>query len=563
MPDPFTDLSGPRREPDRGADGVAAAVRSEKLRDQHGLLHLIRASHLVTGDLDLDHVLRHLVEAARALVDAHFAALGVLDDHGKLGRFIHIGMPAELVSRIGHPPRGLGVLGAVLSGETIRLEKLQEDPRSVGAPVDHPAMQAFLGVPITIQGSTYGALYLTNPSAEAFTAEDELLIGALAGTAATAISNAQLYEQTRRAKELHSTLSDVTTKLLAVEDGEVFGVLAHSLVSLLDAQLVLVSVAESVGKALYVDTARGEGAAQIEGSQVPWMDCVLSRAMEGERGITTVQDGEPNPFTDDLPNASMIAVPLSVSGERVAALCATRSERDPSFTHDDLDLLGEFANQANLAIALAWARADRLRMEMVAERARIARDLHDHVIQKLFATGLELQALASTDPQLTETLGPHVRRIDSAITDIRTAIFALQTQASADEIRHRLLEVITEISPSLPSIPRMTFTGPVGLILDGALADDVVAVLRESLTNVARHANARTISVEIAASDTHIAITVDDDGVGPPSEPFRSSGTRNLTARAQDHGGDFTLSARNPRGTRALWKVPISPGRLR
>ncbi|RJN32537.1 sensor histidine kinase [Nesterenkonia natronophila] len=548
----------------RGTDSeeVVAEVRADATVDKQALVQLIQASHLVTEDLDLDHVLRQLLTASRALVEAHFAALGVLDDDGEIGRFIHVGMSPELVGRIGDPPKGEGLLGAVLSGETLRLQNLSDDPRSVGAPLDHPAMEAFLGVPITIQGSTYGALYLTNPSTEAFTTEDEVLIEALAGTAATAITNACLFERTRRAQRLHATLSEATAKLLAVEDGEVFGVLAESLVSLLDAQLVLVAVSESVGKELYVDTARGDRAAQIQGSSVPWMNCVLSRAMEGEPGITPVRGDEPAPFTDDLPNSSMIAVPLTISGERVAALCANRAADETPFTKDDLEQLGDFAAQASLAVALAWARADRLRMEMVEERARIARDLHDHVIQKLFATGLELQALASTDPALTDALGSHVTRIDSAISDIRTAIFALQTEASADEIRHRVLEVVTEISPTLPSIPRVTFTGPIGLILEGELADDAVAVMRELLSNVARHAHAETVSVEFAASDTQVIITVDDDGMGPPSELARRSGTRNLDARAQAHGGEFTLSPRSNGGTRAQWQVPITPGKM-
>ncbi|MGJ9373264.1 GAF domain-containing protein [Nesterenkonia sp. CF4.4] len=257
MSDQFADF--PETDPHQAnlSDGVTAAVRADSGVDRHGVLDLLQASQLVTEDLDLDQVLHHLVEAARALVDARFAALGVLDDEGTLERFIHIGMSAELVRRMGDPPQGLGLLGAVLNGETLRLQNLAEDPRSVGAPLGHPAMQAFLGVPITIQGSTYGALYLTNPSAEAFTADDEVLIRALAGTAATAINNARLYEQTRRAQELHAALGDAATRLLAAEDTEIFGVLAESIVSLLEAQLVLVAVSESVGRELYVDTARG------------------------------------------------------------------------------------------------------------------------------------------------------------------------------------------------------------------------------------------------------------------------------------------------------------------
>ncbi|MGJ9373299.1 GAF domain-containing protein [Nesterenkonia sp. CF4.4] len=552
--------------PDRSAPDPARPRRttggqSENfLEDHHGLLSLLQASELVTGDLDLDEVLHHLAESARTLVDAQFAALGVVDDQGALERFIHVGMSPELVEQMGAPPQGLGVLGAVLTGnQPIRVQNLAQDPRSVGAPLNHPDMQAFLGVPIKIRGSTYGALYLTNPSEKAFTEQDEALVKALTATAATAINNARLYKQSCRAQELSAALSNVSAKLLDAEGDEVFGMLAESVASLTNAQLVSVVVSEAVGKELHVDTARGARAARIEGTSVPWIDCVLSRAMEGEPGMTPEGGDEPVPFADDIPSASMVAVPLIVDGDRVAALCATRAATEARFTTDDLALLSDFATQAGLAVALAWARADRQRLEMVQERARIARDLHDNVIQRLFGTGLGLQALASTDPKHATRIETHVTQIDDAIADIRTAIFALETQAPSQNIRHRLLEVVSELSPRLSTIPRIVFTGPIDLILDDQLADDAVAVLRESLSNAARHAHAQTVSVEITANETQISITVDDDGVGLSQSPVRRSGTKNLHARARAHGGDFHLTPRSSGGTRACWQVPVNP----
>lgn len=545
--------------PDMAKSSQTEMVRSNHfLTDQHGLLSLLQASQLVTGDLDLDQVLHHLAESARTLVDARFSAVGVVDDHGTMERFIHVGMSPELVEQMGAPPRGLGVLGAVLTGDApIRLRNLTEDPRSVGAPLAHPGMKAFLGVPITIRGSTYGALYVTNPTEKAFTAHDEALVKALAATAATAISNARLYEQSRRAQELSAALSEVAAKLLDAEGGEVFGVLAESLVPLTGAQLVSVVVSEARGSEFYVNTARGLRAARIEGSSVPWMDCVLSRAMDGEPGITPEGGEEPVPFADDIPSASMVAVPLVVSGDRVAALCATRSAEESPFTTDDLDLLSEFATQAGLAIALAWARADRQRLEIVDERARIAQDLHDHVIQRLFGTGLGLEALASTHPQLSDSIEAHVTQIDAAIADIRTAIFTLQTRTGAEATRHRLLRIVTEHSGTLSAPPRITFVGPIDLIIVGPLADDIAAALRETLCNVARHANAKTVEVEITATFDTVTLIVEDDGVGLSSDSSRRSGTDNLSARARAHGGEFTLSSRRSGGTRALWQVPV------
>ncbi|GAA1166953.1 sensor histidine kinase [Nesterenkonia sandarakina] len=520
--------------------------------------NLLAASQLVTGELDLEQVLRQIAESAVTLVNAQYGALGVIDPDGHLERFIHVGIPADLVDRIGHLPEGHGVLGAVIdAARPIRLPNLNTDPRAVGFPEHHPPMDSFLGVPITIHGETFGNLYLTNRSGGPFTAEDEDLVTALATTAATAINNARVYGEARRAQRLSAALGEVTSALLASNDADVFGVLTQSVASLTGAQLVSVVVCEAVGRELYVDTARGDQAAEVEGTSVPWMDCVISRAMEGEPGMTPEGEDEPVPFAADIPSASMIAVPLVISGDRMAALCATRSTDQAPFHRRDLELLSEFAAQAGLAVALVWSRADQQRLEMVEERTRIARDLHDHVIQRLFGTGLGLEALASTYPHLATSIDTHVTQIDAAIADIRAAIFALQTQAPFQNVRHRLLEVMTELSPRLSTIPRLIFTGPVDLILEGALADDAVAVLRESLSNVARHAQAETVSVEITATEAQITITVDDDGIGVPSDSTRRSGTKNLSARAQAWGGDFTLSPRIAGGTRALWQAPV------
>lgn len=521
--------------------------------------NLLAASQLVTGELDLEQVLRQIAESAVTLVNAQYGALGVIDPEGHLERFIHVGIPADLVERIGHLPEGHGVLGAVIDAASpIRLRDLNTDPRAVGFPEHHPPMDSFLGVPITIHGETFGNLYLTNRAGGPFTAEDEDLVTALATTAATAINNARVYGEACRAQRLSAALGEVTSALLASNDADVFGVLTQSVASLTGAQLVSVVVSEAAGRELYVDTARGDRAAEVQGTSVPWMDCVISRAMAGEPGMTPEGEDEPVPFAGDIASASMIAVPLVISGDRLASLCATRYGDDAPFLRRDLELLSEFAAQAGLAVALAWSRADQQRLEMVEERTRIARDLHDHVIQRLFGTGLGLEALASTYPHLATSVDTHVTQIDAAIADIRAAIFALQTQAPFQNVRHRLLEVMTEVSPRLSTIPRLIFTGPVDLILEGALADDAVAVLRESLSNVARHAQAETVSVEITATEANITITVDDDGVGLPSGSTRRSGTKNLSARAQAYGGDFTLSPRSTGGTRALWQAPVN-----
>lgn len=228
-------------------------------------------------------------------------------------------------------------------------------------------------------------------------------------------------------------------------------------------------------------------------------------------------------------------------------------------------MAAEFATQVGLAIELTRARADRRRVELADERGRIARDLHDHVIQRLFGTGLSLQALAARFPQAESALSDQVDAIDAAIGEIRTAVFALTSRApaSAGTTRHRVLDIVSEMSESFRSSPQLTFSGPVDLMLTGALADDVLAVVRECLANVARHASADEITVNVTVEGGHVEVTVTDDGFGISSESVRRSGTGNLAERAQRRGGEFTLHSCEGGGTRAAWRARLSEERSR
>lgn len=542
-----------------GLVGESIARTIRVLSSQRRLQTLLDASNVVTSDLDLRHVLRRIAEEALTVADAQFGALGVIAAEGHLEQFIHVGMPKDLSERIGDLPTGRGVLGAVIeNNHPIRLMDLTADPRAVGFPAHHPPMNSFLGVPIKIRGETYGNLYLTNRADGPFTAEDEQLVTALAATAATAINNARLYEEARRAQQLSAVLVEVTSALLSSESVDVFGVLAHSVRSLTGAESAGIVTSEAAGEDFFVNTTRGQDSSLIEGEALPWVNGVLSRAMEGTGGISPPDGSDPPPFGDLLPSSSVLAVPLVVSGSRIGAIYAARSEDRPLFRSSDLALLSDFAAQAGLAVALSWARADRQRLTVIEDRARTARDLHDHVIQRLFATGLELQALASAHPPVASPLQRHVTAIDAAIGDIRTAIFTLRTRETATTTRHRLLDVVTEFPGGLDLAPQVTFAGPVDLLITGGLADDVIAVLRETVTNVARHAQAQMVRIDITATTSRVTVTVDDDGVGPSDCNRPASGTENLRSRAQARRGSFALTHRDTGGTRARWQVPIT-----
>ncbi len=526
------------------------------LTAQGRLRALLRAYRAVIEELDIDRVLARIVEVAVTLVGAGYGALGVIDGKGQLERFLHVGIPPEDVTLIGHLPAGRGLLGAVIdAGETIRLAHLADDPRSVGFPEHHPPMDGFLGIPVRVRGQVFGNLYLTNPRAGTFTEEDEDLIESLANIAGVAIENARLYDEARRQERLSTALSEVRAALLSPDTVDVLGVVAERVAFVVPVELVMIMVPTASDAEMRVDAARGPDADRLRDTVLPAHATPGGRAMNAGALITdeawTLADR-------GIQLGPTAAVPLTASGRAVGALCVSRGLGGGPFTHAELAAISEFASQAGIAIALAWARQDRKRLEVVEERNRIARDLHDHVIQRLFATGLGLQALASIDPAHDVELDRRVTEIDAAISDIRTAIFALRGRASAANLaRHRLLDVISELSPTLASTPRITFTGPVDLILRESLADDVIAVVRESLANVARHANAQTATVSVVITETDVAVSVEDDGDGVDPDRVGRGGTGNLAQRAAGRGGTYTVEPIADRGTRAHWRVPI------
>ncbi|MFF5626167.1 GAF domain-containing protein [Microbacterium sp. NPDC012755] len=532
------------------------------LNAQGRLRSLLQASRSVVTGLELPQVLRHIAEAAVTLVDAQYGALGVVDRDGRLEQFIHVGMPEDTAALIGDLPEGHGILGAVIQSETpIRLDDLGADPRSAGFPPNHPPMRTFLGVPIRVRGEIYGNLYLTNRVGGTFTDEDEELVLALASTAGIAIDNARRYEETRRLQRLSSSLAEVTAALLSPDSADAFGVVAERVGVLIEADLVcLVVSAVDEEEGYRIEAARGAGAQSIEGAELPGDHPLVSRAMQG--GIAMGSGGILDASVEGDPGAggSTIAVPLVVAGEPSGALCASRAAGGPRFSSDDLSTLSEFAAQAGLALALARARADRHRLDVIEDRARIARDLHDTVIQRLFGAGLGLQALAASLPTHAAAILAHVDAIDAAIADFRTAIFSLQT-SPGDSVRHRVLDVVTDLTPSLAAMPRLAFDGPIDLLVTGVIADDVVAVVREALSNVARHAQAATVEVSVSATPSEVTVTVRDDGKGMPDGPSRSSGTANLAARARNHGGAFVIESGSTGGVLVRWRVPLVANR--
>ena len=472
---------------------------------------------------------------------------------------------------IGHLPQGKGLLGALIDDpRPIRLRRISDDPRSSGFPPGHPPMTSFLGVPIRIGDEVFGNLYLTESTRGQFSAEDEELTLALAATAAAAIDRARLYQAARTRGEWLQATAAITRRLLSVpagEPGERDGplrLIAERAREIAQADLVSIVLPTPAGGQLRVEVAVGAGAAELCGRPVPVAGSLAGRAFSTGEPLRVAQPNELPGLVSmacgDGDVGPVLVLPLRGSQRVHGVLTAARVRGRPGFTADDMDMAGSFANQAAVALELAQARAEQQRAAMLEDRQRIAADLHDHVIQRLFAAGLSLQAVAAVlgPGRPTDRILATVADLDRTIAQIRTSIFALQQtpQATARGLRARLLDVAAEQADTLGFHPALRFSGLLDTLPD-TLTEDLEAVLREALSNIARHAHAHTVEVDLTATPDRITLQVSDDGVGL-GPTTRRSGLANLRRRAERHGGTLTLTQRQPRGTRLTWAIPHS-----
>ena len=532
------------------------------LHSQDRLRALVRATQAVVEPLDLPVVLQRIVEAAVELVDAEYGALGVIAEGG-LEAFIHVGMPPEQVAAIGHLPEGRGLLGALIDDpRPIRLRRIADDPRSVGFPSGHPPMEGFQGVPVRVRDEVYGNLYLTEPRAGEFTPADEELVSTLAATAGFAIANARLYDETLLRQQWTASSAQIASALLDTASSAALPLLADELAARSMADRVCILV-ESDDLTLRVAQARGDAAETLVGSVVSSMatsaglsfESGESRAVAGLRdpeaadALAIVADGEAGP---------VMTVPLRRANEVWAVIVVARAPGRPAYTRADLDIADDLASRVGLAIELAESRELRQRAELSEDRVRIARDLHDHVIQQLFGVGLELQSLAGeTTADAAARLQAAISTIDATIAQIRMIIFAMRPRSREGSLRHRILDLVAEGSSGFPHPVPVSFSGPVDLVIDGSLGDDVAAVVRELLANAARHSGADQIRISVAVDGSWVRVTVDDDGVGIP-EQGRRSGLDNLRIRAERRGGVLHIDS-GPGMTEVEWRVP-APG---
>ena len=532
--------------------------RLQDLATQGRLRALLRANEAIIGHLDLPVVLERIVGVAVNLVGAQYGALGVLSPDGGLEQLINVGMTPQQVKRIGNLPQGHGLLGALIDDpHPIRLSRLAEDPRSVGFPPHHPPMASFLGVPIRVRDEVYGNLYLSNQSSGEFSEDDEQLVVALAATAGIAIENARLFAETLRRQAWAAASAEITAALVSTDEGNSLNILTARMLTLADADVVWVLQPTTDAGQMIVTTARGIDEERIEGMTMDAGGSIVGSVIEA---------GQPRQVDDgaglrSLPGnrqhlGAVMAVPLAAPGRGV--LLVARLAGRPRFARGDLEMAANFAGQASVAMEISAARAARQKVALLEDRGRIARDLHDHVIQQLFATGLELQNIAGqTQGDIAERISASVTNLDGSISQIRTVIFALSTSTREGNpaVRHAVIDLANEFAASLSKTPTVSFSGPVDLMITNDLADDVLAVTGEALANVVKHAQAQHASIDLTVQYGWATLAITDDGHGIEGST-RRSGLVNLENRALDRGGSFMIDS-DHHGTRLRWSVPI------
>lgn len=540
----------------------------EVMASQNRLRGLLRANRAVIGDLDLARVLRRIAEAACELVDAPYGAIGVVaPEGGGLEEFIHVGMDRATADRIGHLPEGKGLLGALIEDpRPIRLRDISEDVRSVGFPQSHPPMRGFLGVPIRVRDEVFGNLYLASLAEGDFSAEDEELVSALAATAGVAIENARLYAEAGRRQDWLEASNDITSQLLTAPGDEALQLVGQRVAELADADVVTVVLPSGRENELRVAVAVGLEADRLVdfsySTENTFSEIVLrsGRPQVIEDASAPSEPGSPTlKMSRVVPVGPAMVLPLAGTEGMRGLLIVGRRRGRRGFGAGDVDMATNFASHASVALELADGRREAQRLVLFEDRARIARDLHDHVIQQLFASGMTLQGavMALDESPARERIAQVVDNIDDAIRQIRTSIFQLRPQAALGAgLRAGVLTVVAEVRPALGRDPHVHFTGPVDAVSDDALGEDVAAVVREGLTNVAKYARAHRVEVGVAVKGAMLEVVVSDDGVGIGASVVRSSGLTNLQQRAEARAGSLEVgTGLNGIGTRLVWQV--------
>lgn len=530
---------------------------------------LLRAIIDLGSELDLGATLQRIVTAATDLTGAPYGAIGVRGQDGRIVKFVHSGISAEIQRMIGRTPVGKGLLGIPLNDEqVVRIADLTEHSATVGFPEHHPRMRAFLGLPIMVRGDVFGSLYLADDDpVRAFSDTDEMMVLGLASAAATAIDNAQLFERATAVAEWTKASREITTALLSGVEAVTspLQLIAERACELTDAEQAIVLVPSDPElppmetHVLTVSAAAGPNADLVVGQQVPIADSTTGAVFRSGRPVITDSFRYPIVAFTDVGERPAVVVPLQARDGVVGVIAVARAVHHAPFDNSHLELMGDFADHAAIALTLATAREQARELMIVADRERIAHDLHDHVIQRIFAVGMDLQGTVAMarSPQVASRLNRTIDDLQSTINQIRTAVFKLEPSAGwGATFRQLVQDAVAELTENRHIATTLHISGSTAAVGD-ELADHAEAVLREALSNAVRHSGAASLTIEVAVTD-ELVLDILDDGCGIEASNARRSGLTNMSWRAQQVHGTCEIETPADGGTHVRWTAPIA-----
>ena len=571
-------MSRPELRPHLQLDELLAELQNRLqavLATRDRMRGLLEAVVAIGSGLDLESTLRRIVEAAVGLVDANYGALGVIADDGggkRLAEFIPVGLSQDEIARIHHWPEGRGLLGLLIDDpRPLRLADIATHPASSGFPDGHPPMRSFLGVPVRVRDEVFGNLYLTDKRGGGeFTEDDEAVLVALGAAAGVAVENARLYDAARRQQRWIAASAEVTTQLLSgSEPGEVLAGVTRQARELSGADLAVLALPGEEHRGLTITYADGDGADEARGLVLPAGQSLSGQVLTTGEPVTS-EDFATDERAARAARGAMsqigpaVVFPLGASGNVRGVLTVGRRHGAPPFPQAQADVVASFAAQAAVALELDASRAEAERLSLYEDRERIARDLHDLVIQRLYATGMSLESTMPmiTRPEVASRVTNAVDAMDETIKEIRATIFALQSRdaRSGPDLRGEIVALVDEMTDMLGFAPSLRLGSGLGGGISPEAAEQALAALREALSNAARHANASRVDVTVdAGPDAMLTVQVTDNGTGIPAGG-RRSGLRNLADRAEKLGGELSLEPADPGapepGTRLEWRVP-------
>ena len=530
---------------------------------------LIEAGLVLSSELSLPAILRRLVELAMEITSARYGALGVLGPKGTLEEFIALGISDEERRAIGDPPVGHGLLGLLITeGRPMRISPISSHPKSAGFPPHHPHMTSLLGAPIRLRDRVFGNIYLTDKiGADEFTEDDEDALLVLAAQAGVAIENARLYDEARRRERWLDAVREIATAILSrSEPDEGLGLIARRARELVQADIATVSIPVPGTHELVVKVADGAFAGELEGRTFP-IEGSISGEVVRTGAAVVVEDiaSDHRAYQPIVHVGNMgpaVLVPLSSHGRAFGTLLAANLRGGRAFDDEDVHLLQTFADQAALALEHGRAQLEHQRLIVLEDRERIAKELHDGVIQSLFAVGMGLQgtALASSDEELSKRIEGAVAELDRVIRDLRNYIFGLRPGILADrQLDQALRRMGEEFQQRSGVVTVVDVDSEVAAELSSRAAD-LVQLARESLSNVGRHAEASTCRVTLYRNGDSAVMEIDDDGKGfDVASARRGDGLTNLESRVEALGGALSIESAPSQGTTVRISVPLQP----